>query len=424
MHGSINLSVKVALSPDLTPLELGVYVRSRALLRTGRKAFAVADFKQLDGEELVRSALEHLLELGYVVHRGGGWYTAAKHPIKSTSVGGSFVTKIVRSSEQSKKTRTKKGGRYEQLGNVLLAEAERILGYTPAKTAYSSADVVNRASYRRILAVVDKFESSVKEFVWFVFQQDWSSLAQVVPYPRLLGSNSFLSSFEGYLQNKEKLTKSDDIFDVYDAAFGLRTARGLPEMRSALRLRVLLTELRATPSQFFSYAAGIQWRTFDGAPPLAFLASDRFFSQFRGHMPRSKRIESSAVSMYNCYLGRILSRLQEVPRGLSDKEFENCNWEVAEAIFEPLLTLVSSNGSDPQLCSLVARAVDEKHLPTFGFYVITKGGKFTPLAAYWITHAAHRLGTSFYPPEFGDWKDAVRDFSADQVDLDVLGLGL
>jgi len=424
MQGSINLSVKVALSPELTASELGVYVRGRALLRKGRKAFSAADFKQIDGEGLVRSALERLLELGYVVHRGGGWYAPAKRPMKAPNVRSGFVKKIASTAEQSKKGRAKKDGRYEQLGIVLAEAAEKTLGYKPPKMTYASTDVVNRGCYRRIWAVIDKFSSSVDEFVWFVFEQDWSSLSQVVPSLRLLGSNSFLSSFEGFLQNKGKLNGSDDIFDAYDSAFGSRTARGLAEMRAALRLRTSLEELGATPRQFFGYAAGLRWKAFDGVPPLTFLTSSKFFSQFHTHARRYAPRSGGQKAMYTGYLDRVLSRLHKVPRGTSGEEFENHNWVVAEAIFEPLSPLLSDNGLDQQLARLVTRAADEKSLPTFGGYVITQQGQFTPLAVYWITYAARHLELPFYSPGSGSWKEAVKASSAEQVDLQVLELAL
>lgn len=424
MHSSINLSVKVALSPDLTSLELGVYVRSRALLRTGRKAFNVADFKQLDGEELVRSALEHLIELGYVVHQGGGWYAAAKHPVKPTNVPDGFIKKITHQAEQSKNNKTKKDGRYEHLCDSLVAGAETHLGYKPAKSIYTASNKVNRACYRNIFRVIDKFESTADIFVWFVFQQDWHSIAEAVPSLRLLGSNSFLGSFEGYLQNKEKLDSSGNVLDAYDTTFGFKTARGLQEKHAALKLKTSLAELGVSPRQFFGYAAGISWRSFGGTPPFTFLASVRFLKQFRGQLPGSNgdggnETRTIAVNVYDCYLGRILDRLRKVPLGMSREDFENQNWMIAEAIFEPLASLVD-NGAGQQLISLVARTIEEKHLPIFGSYVITESGKFTPLAVYWIAYAACYLDTPFYPPDFGSWKDAVKDFAAEQVDLQVL----
>lgn len=426
MHSSINLSVKVALSPDLTSLELGVYVRSRALLRTGRKAFNVADFKQLDGEELVRSALEHLLELGYVVHKGGGWYSAAKHPVKPVNIADGFIKKIAYQAEQSKKHETKKYGRYGRLCTGLVVGAEKHLGYEPAKSTYTTDNKINRACYRNILKVISKFKSTVDEFVWFVFQQDWQSIAEAVPSLRLLGSNNFLSSFEGYLQNKDKLDKSDDIFDIYDTAFGARTARGLPEMRAALKLKTALVGLGTSPRQFFDYASSIPWRAFDGAPPLTFLTSGRFLSQFRSRTSGGSGGNSRSITagMYECYLGRVLDRLRKVPQKMTHEDFENHNWVVAEAIFEPLSALVSKNGSDVQLVALVARTIGEKHLPVFGSYVITERGRFTPLAVYWIAYAAYYLDTPFYPSNFGNWRDVIKDFAAEQVDLKVLELDL
>lgn len=427
MYSSINLSVKIALSPDLTSLELGVYVRSRALLRTGRKAFNATDFKQLDGEELVRSALERLIELGYVIHKGGGWYADAKHPVKPVHITDGFVKKITHQAAQSKKHNTKKDGRYEHLCVGLFTGAEKHLGYTPTKLTYTTGDKINKACYRNILKVVDSFGSTTDEFIWFVFQQDWHAIAEAVPSLRLLGSNSFLNSFEGYLQNKDKLDESEDVLDAYNTAFGIKTSRGLQEKHAALKLKTSLTELNVLPRQFFSYAASISWRTFGGAPPFTFLASDKFLKQFQGQLPGGGtdggKMSSIVVSMCDCYLGRILDRLRKIPMKMSREDFENQNWMIAEAIFEPL-TGLTNNGTGQQLVDLVSRAVESKHLPTFGSYVITERGKFTPLAVYWIAYAAHYLDTSFYPTDFGNWKDAVKDFAAEQVDLQVLELKL
>jgi len=424
MRGSINLSVKVALSSELTPMELGVYARCKAFLfQTGRKAFNVADFEKLGGEELVKSALEHLLELGYVV-RNRGWFSLAKRPVASHKETSTFVAKLATSAERSKGA-TRRDGRYEQLREALLIAAKDTLGYKPSRMTYSTNGTVNKGSYRRILAVVDRFGATMDEFVWFVFQHDWSSIAQDAPNLRLLGSNSFLSSFESYLQNKDSFTGSDDIFDSYDNVFSVITPRGLGEMRAALKLKIALEDLQVSPSQFFRYAASIRWRAFDAAPPLTFLTSDRFVNQFRVQSgTQASRRKTSIGRVRSTYLGRILDRLRSVPKSDSSTEFEDYNWQVAEAIFEPMQAIVSKNGSEPQLVGLVSRTIDEKDVPTFGSYVVTKNGRFTPLAVYWIVYAAKYLETTFYSKGMGDWKDTIRDFSADEVDLRVLDMDL
>jgi len=70
------------------------------------------------------------------------------------------------------------------------------------------------------------------------------------------------------------------------------------------------------------------------------------------------------------------------------------------------------------------KAVNEKHQPTFGSYVVTSQGKFTPLAVYWMSYAATCLEDSFSSPGSRDWKSVIKDFSAGEVDLRVLEMKL
>jgi hypothetical protein len=113
----------------------------------------------------------------------------------------------------------------------------------------------------------------------------------------------------------------------------------------------------------------------------------------------------------------------KIPQEVTLEELEEYNWQVAEAIFEPLYGFVMKNGAPQQLIDLVTKATNEKHLTSFGNYVITKGGKLTPLAVYWITYAASHLNGS-YLSKSGDWKDIVRNFSAKEVDLRILEMEL
>jgi hypothetical protein len=436
MGDIINLSVEVALTSDLTPVELGIYVRCKGLLQRGRKAFSIADFSQLDGKELFGSAMDRLLSLGYVVHRGGGWFSLAKKPVKDSrnkSVEELVVERSVRTAGQGGsvakksltsqvKERSRKDGRYEQLETILTSKVIEVFGYKPSSMLYSTNDRANKVCYRKIFLAIDKGKSSIDEFVWFIYQNDWGFLNLTAPNIRLLSSNNFLGSYESYLQNKDKLKGLDDIFVAYDNAFGVHTARGLPEMQVALKLKTTLRGASISPPQFFSYAASIRWSSFKGAPPLSFLASDKFFKQSQLSMHTGNGASQEQIGIRNFYLGRILDRLRKVPRNTSDEEFEDYNWQVAETVFEPLKSIVSKNGADPQLVKLVIRAVDEKHLPTFGSYVVTKGGKFTPLAVYWISYAAKYLGDSFCPPGIGSWKEVMKDFAAREVDLRVLEL--
>jgi len=424
MSDSVQLPGTIALSTDLTSVELGVYVRCKALIRReGRKAFSIADIGKFDGEELARSAIDRLLELSYVVHKGGGWYSLARRPVTDKDVANtSFMKKLISGAERAKQTKSKKDGKYEELADALLVGIEKAFNYKPSKMMYTTSDPANRACYRKIIGVVNKFGSSIKEFVWFVLEHDWKWLNQPAPGPRILGSNNFLGSFESYLQNRVKLNGSSDVFDAYDRSFGTRTARGLAEMRTALLLKNALSEINTSPAQFFSYASSIRWATFGGTPPLSFLASDRFVKQFKMHIGSYSR--QPIIEKHSYYLSKVLTRLEKVPRDESDGEFENYNWQVAEAIFEPLCNLTAKGETSKQLTDLTVRARDEKHLPTFGSYVVTREGKFTPLAVYWIVYAATHLGTLFCPPAFGNWKTTVESFSDGGVNLEVLGMSL
>ncbi len=126
----------------------------------------------------------------------------------------------------------------------------------------------------------------------------------------------------------------------------------------------------------------------------------------------------AAPRVSDTYLGRILSRLLQVPTSRSSEALEDYNWSVAEAVFEPLVPI--SHNSTARLRFLVRRVVNEKDAPSLGFYLVTSDGKLTPLAVYWIVFASCHLKGPFCSDELGDWKELVRNSAAEAVKLDIL----
>lgn len=409
---SINLSVEIALSLDLA--EVGVYVKGKALLASGRRAFSLAD---LEGDtDQLRAALGSLLNLGLVVHRGGGWYALAKLPTRSTRPGSSLADRM--SVAASKRVvHGKKSTIYEQLRDMLRNGVKQTLGIDSSPSVYTASNSSNKARYARVVKVIREVDVTAKEFTDFVFHHDWTWVRDGYPSLGLICTDEFLGKFRWYVEHLDEIAAARDILAVYDTTFKFNGVHKYEDYLAALRLRTMLFEKEVTVEQFFGYAVSRNWRVFDGFPPIRFLASSDFVNQCCSVL-RKRGIVKAVPRVSDTYLGRILSRLLQVPSPHSHEAFEDYNWNVGEAVFEPLISI--SHNSVPRLRSLVQRVVNEKDAPLLGFYLVTSDGKLTPLAVYWIVFAFHHLKDPFCSDELGDWKDLVRNSAAEAVRLDIL----
>jgi hypothetical protein len=251
-----------------------------------------------------------------------------------------------------------------------------------------------------------------------MFREDWSWVKSEVPYPPVFSHDTFLESFSWYKSHGDEVKVAEELLSVYDRVFRVESLRGLSVIRSAVKLSFSLKEIGATYAQFFEYASSLSWKSFGDVPPFQFLVTESFVGQFRGAFRKQFGKETSSVT--TTYLGRILERVRSSVELSSPSVFEDYNWSVAEAIFEPLRQFADSNDVPPQLKVLVSRTVAEKNLPSFGLYFVTRDGLLTPSAVYWIAFAASKLRGPFCPESFGLWKDVVRDFACDAVRLDFL----
>ena len=174
----------------------------------------------------------------------------------------------------------------------------------------------------------------------------------------------------------------------------------------------MLLKRGITLEVFFNYAAKQQWRAFDGFPPVKFLSSVGFVNQaasaLRGRVRTAYREEA--------YLERIVSRLDGISFPLSAEHFEDSNWTIGEAIFEPLAGFMNNS---EQLKTFVARVIEDKDESALGFYVVTYDGKLTPLAVYWIVYASSHMKNSFCSAS-RSWRDIVREVASDVVNLSIL----
>lgn len=404
---TVTLSANVALSLD--PFELGVYTKGKALLANGRRAFSISDVG--GDKDLAREAVRRLLDLKLVTHNGGGWYSLARVPSQLgllVDLGTKMASAAVAKTSQSQ-------GAYERLRDCLKSLAKKTYGHSLPASMYAVSNRVNKARYGRITKVVRDVDATVEEFAEFVFGMDWSWMSEGYPGVGLLCTDDFLNKFRWFMEHQDEITQADQILTIYDSVFHYEGIHKYEDRLAVLQLRAVLSERGITPESFFGYASSLKWRSFGGLPTIKFLTSSRFVGQAQSVLPG--RGGRSFVRVSETYLGRIVDRLSRVELPLSAEDFEDRNWEIGEAVFEPLAALVSDFGS--QLGSLVRKVTDEKDSPSLGFYVTTYDGKLTPLAVYWIVYASNRLD-SFCSAEVSSWKDLVRELAAEAVNLSVL----
>lgn len=401
----VHLSVNTSLA--LEPFQLGVYVKGKALLASGRLAFSISDIG--GDKDLAREAIGRLMTLGLVAHRGGGWYALAKVParmIEPTSDMGLRMVNAVRTRQASLKSTP------SQLRDALREFSETLCGRKLLASAYTIGTGANKARYNRVVRVINGTSSTLTEFMWFVSQQDWSWTRESYPKIQVLCTEEFLDKFRWYMEHKDEIAQAAEVLAIYDRAFDISGEHKYDEHLLILKLRAALSERGITFEAFFDYAAKQQWRSFGGFPQIKYLSSTGFVSQasnaLRGRARVSQRDEA--------YLARIVSRLCSVSFPLSAEAFEDSNWTIGEAVFEPLAGFTDNC---EQLKTFVTRVIECKDEPTLGFYVVTYDGKLTPLAVYWIVYAFNHMGNSFYSAQ-RPWKDVVREVSSDFVNLSIL----
>ena len=388
--------------PSLTAVELSIYTKAKNRLRGGQKDFVIEDLDQVDGIEV---AIESLIKQGLVVINAPGVYSLARRPILKECSTNTVTQKLIKKA-QVKPSRI--GDIRERLRQQLLAGLAKTLKLAPPKTGFGTGTPKARTCYTNILRTLDTYNATIENFVWYVCQRDWSKIG--FPGLGLLGSTSFLDEASWYFVNKDKLQDMNSVIDTYNNTFGARSSRGLRELQLALSIYSTCQELGTTVSSFFTYARS---KMRNRPPSLTIFSSQTFLEEYRF----SQKTSFTGLAS-NTYLGKILERLSQIPNKLSSKDLEDHNWQLAEAIFEPLQKLVSTNGNYKQLQSLVRLATHNKQRPTFGKYVIDWEGKFTPLAVCWIAHASKYLD-SFAPLEL-DWKTIVKEKASRHVNLGVL----
>lgn len=402
-------STDIVLS-SLTTAELEVYTRAKAVLKSGKRTFIVSDLAQVDDVELVKAAIESLVSQGLVVEKSSDVYSLARRSVQKEYSTSAVAQKLVERAAQVKAQPKSLGGSYEEMRTQLLEGLSKTLKLESPKKGFGTGTAKARGCYSRMMQLLSTYNATISDFVWYVCQQDWSKVG--FPSLGLLGSNAFLDTASWYFTNKDKLQDMQRVLNLYDNTFGVKSSRGLRELQMALSIYTLCQDVGASVTLFFVY---VKNKTRRKVPSLSLLASHSFLEEFRFDQSKSF---VGAVS--NSYLGKILDKLRRLPCMLSLKDLEDCNWQLAEAIFEPLQRILSNNnGSCAQLAELVQRAVYEKHRDSFGKYVIDWEGKFTPLAVYWIGYASQYLD-SFSSAEFGDWKEVVKECTSKDVNLQVL----
>ena len=297
-----------------------------------------------------------------------------------------------------------KDGNYELLAKALVSKATEKLSYKPPFSY--KPDTINRTAYRRILIKIEELGSSIEEFSWFVFQHDWGWLSDGVPSPLYIGKITFLESFSWYINHKQQLSEAGTILDNYDKEFNVQSNKGLEELKAAFKIKCDLESKSISPTTFFNYVHSISWRSFNGTPPITFLATEKFLKQFYTYLGKTI-IPTRTTTVTKHYLTKILEKLNNKPVINSEQDFEDFNWEVAELIFEPLQNIVFKNGRSSQLKNLVNTVVNEKELSSFGKYVVTEDGLLTPLGAYWIGSASLKL-KNFYVDK--QWKSTLIEY--------------
>lgn len=401
----VHLSANTALALD--PFQLGVYVKGKAFLALGRCAFSISDMG--DNKDLTREAIKHLMTLGLVEHRGGGWYALAKVParmIETTSGMGERMASVAAAPSTSSKNTP------GQLRDALREFSEKLCGHSLLASTYTIGTGANKARYNRVMRVIAGTSSTVTEFMWFVSQQDWSWTREGYPRIHVLCTDEFLDKFRWYMEHKDEVVQAAEALVIYDRAFGVVGGHKYDDHLLVLKLRAVLSERGITLEVFFDYAANQQWRAFDGFPPVKFLSSPGFVNQATSALHGRVRI----AHREEAYLERIVSRLDGISFPLSTEDFEDSNWTIGEAIFEPLVGFMNNS---EQLKTFVARVIEDKDEPTLGFYVVTYDGKLTPLAVYWIVYASSHMKNSFCSAS-RSWKDIIREVASDVVNLSIL----
>jgi len=401
----VHLSVNTSLA--LSPFQLGVYVKGKALLASGRRAFSISDVG--GDKDSVREAIGCLMALGLVDHRGGGWYALAKVPsrmIDATSDMGVRMANAAGTRRASFKSVP------SQLRDALKEYSQALCGHSLPASTYAIGTQANKVRYNRVVRVINGTSSTVVEFVWFVSQQEWSWTQEGYPRIQVLCTDVFLDKFRWYIENKDEIEQAARVLAIYDRAFNIVGEHLYDEHLLVLKLRAMLSECNITFEAFFVYAASLPWQVFGGFPPIKFLSSVGFVNQARNALQGGARVAQRT----EVYLERIIGRLGRVSFPLSAKAFEDYNWAIGEAIFEPLNGF--TNNSE-QLRTFVTRVIEDKDEPALGFYVVTYDGKLTPLAVYWIAYASGRMGNFFYSGR-QSWRDVVREVASGVVNLSIL----
>jgi len=401
----VHLSVNTSL--ELEPFQLGVYVKGKALLASGRRAFSISDIG--GSKDLAREAIGCLMALGLVDHRGGGWYALAKVPARMITVASDMGRRMANVAGTQ---RASFNSTPSQVRNALKEYSQTLCGHSLPTSTYAIGTQANRARYNRVVRVINGTSSTVVEFIWFVSQQDWSWTREGYPSIPVLCTDGFLDKFRWYIANKDEVAQAAGALAIYDRAFNIVGEHPYDEHLLVLKLRAMLSEWNITFEAFFVYAASLPWRSFGGFPPIKFLSSIGFVNQARNALQGGARVAQRT----EVYLERIISRLGRVSFPLSAKAFEDYNWAIGEVIFEPLTSF--TDGSE-QLKTFVTRVIEDKEEPALGFYVVTYDGKLTPLAVYWIAYASRRMGNFFYSGR-RSWQDVVREVAAGTVNLSVL----
>jgi len=401
----VHLSVNTSLA--LEPFQLGVYVKGKALLATGRRAFSISDIG--GDKDLAREAIGRLMALGLVAHRGGGWYALAKVParmIESTSDMGLRMANAAGTRQAPPKSTP------SLLRDAIKEFSEQLCGHSVLPSAFTIGTSANKTRYNRVVRVMNGTSSTIKEFMWFVSQQDWSWTREGYPKIQVLCTDEFLDKFRWYMGHKEEIEQAAEVLAIYDRVFDIVGEHKYDEHLLVLKLRATLSASGITFEAFFNYAVSLPWRSFGGFPPIKFLSSDGFVLQANTALRGKRRVAQRAEA----YLKRIIDRLGRASFPLSAEAFEDHNWAMGEAVFEPLASFTNSS---EQLGTFVARVVEGKDESALGFYLVTYDGKLTPLAVYWIVYASRHMGNSFH---FGQqsWRDAVREVASDIVNLSIL----
>lgn len=401
----VHLSVHTSLA--LEPFQLGVYVKGKALLASGRRAFSISDIG--GDKDLAREAIGRLMALGLVDHRGGGWYALAKVParmIEATSDMGTRMANAAGTRKAPPKSTP------SLLRDAIREFSEKLCGRDLLSTAFTIGTSANKSRYGRVIRVINGTSSTVTEFMWFVSQQDWSWTREGYPTVQVLCTDEFLDRFRWFMEHKDDVAQATEILAIYDQAFGIVGEHKYEEVLLVLKLSAVFAERGITFDAFFNYAASLPWRSFGGFPPIKFLSSDGFITQASTALRGRRRVAQRAEA----YLKRIVDRLGRVSFPLSADAFEDHNWTVGEAVFEPLAGFTNSS---EQLGAFVTRVVEGKDEPKLGFYLVTYDGKLTPLAVYWIVYASRYMKNSFHSGQ-QSWKDAVREVASDIVNLSIL----